>query len=262
DTIYRAYQELKKGKDAVVIGGGQDLFDGFSVGVSNIHFIEKYDLPLLLVDSPVFGEINIDMIMAMHDRFKDKLTGIILNNIPPHQIHFINKYIVPFLTKQGIKVRGIIPVNPKLSSLSISEIKDILGGNIICCEGKEGEIIENFMVGAMNVEGALKYFRSQPNKAVVTGGDRADIQLAALETSTKLLILTGGLYPNSLIITAAREKNVPIMVAGDDTLTVVSKMGAAVGKVSIKGTRIGESLSTFNKYIDKTYLKQLAAQAI
>ena len=37
------------------------------------------------------------------------------------------------------------------------------------------------LVGAMSVESALSYFRRKPNKAVITGGDRADIQLAALE---------------------------------------------------------------------------------
>jgi len=62
------------------------------------------------------------------------------------------------------------------------------------------------MVGAMNVDSALAHFRRQPNKAVITGGDRPDIQLAALETSTRCLILTGNLPPNPLIIGRAKSE--------------------------------------------------------
>ena len=255
--IYPAYEKLKKGKDAVLIGGGQDLFDGFSVGVSNTQFVEKLQTPLLLVDSPVFGEVNLDTIVAIKDKLKDKLVGVILNQLPAERVDFIKKYFVHFLESKGIKVWGLIPRNPRLSSLSIGEVREVLGGEIICCEDKKEESVENIMVGAMNVEGALKYFRSQANKAVVTGGDRADIQLAALETPTKVIILTGGMYPSSAVITAAQEKNVPIMVVGDDTMTVVGKMDAAVRKVNVKGKRIEESISTFQKFVDKRYLEKI-----
>lgn len=49
-------------------------------------------------------------------------------------------------------------------------------------------MVEHLMIGAMDVDSALTYFRRKPNKAVITGGDRPDIQLAALETSTKCTI--------------------------------------------------------------------------
>ena len=64
------------------------------------------------------------------------------------------------------------------------------------------ELIENFSIGAMNVEQALTYFRRIPRKAVITGGDRADIQLAALETDTVALVLTGNLFPAPVVQTA------------------------------------------------------------
>ena len=79
------------------------------------------------------------------------------------------------------------------------------------------ELVEHFMIGAMNVESALSYFRKVSNKAVITGGDRSDIQLAALETPTKCLILTGELYPNASILGRAQEVGVPIVVVRADT---------------------------------------------
>lgn len=255
--IYSAYEQVKKGKDAVLVGGGQDLFDGFSVGVSNINFVERLNIPIILVDAPVFGEVNLDAIVAMRDRLGERLLGVILNRLPSESLDFIKQYFVPFLEGKGINVWGLVPANPKLNSLSVGEIRDVLGGEIICCDDLKEEAVENFMIGAMNVEGALKYFRSQANKAVVTGGDRSDIQLAALETPTKVLILTGGMYPDSAVISAAQSKNVPIMVVADDTMTVVSKMDSAVRKVSVRGKRIEESISTFQKFVDKKYLEKL-----
>jgi BioD-like phosphotransacetylase family protein len=256
--IYGAYEQVKKGKDAVLVGGGQDLFDGFSVGFSNINFIERLDIPVILVDAPVFGEVNLDTLVAMRERLGDRLLGVILNRLPLESIDFTKKYFVPFLENKGVHVWSLIPANAKLNSLSIGEIRDVLGGEIICCEDRKEEAVENFMVGAMNVEGALKYFRAQTNKAVITGGDRADIQLAALETPTKILILTGSLYPDISVISAAQSKNVPIMVVADDTMTVVNKMDSAVRKVSVRGKRIEESISTFQKFVDKKYLEMLS----
>ena len=47
--------------------------------------------------------------------------------------------------------------------------------------------------------------------AVVTGADRTDIQLAALEASTQCLILTGLGDPLSQLIHRAEELEVPIL---------------------------------------------------
>jgi BioD-like phosphotransacetylase family protein len=77
------------------------------------------------------------------------------------------------------------------------------------------------LVGAMSVESALTYFRRKPNKAVITGGDRADIQLAALETSTRSLVLTGNLYPNPVVLNRAEELGVPVLLTSLDTLSAV-----------------------------------------
>ncbi|MFC2001128.1 phosphotransacetylase family protein [Chloroflexota bacterium] len=256
DKIYNAYEQIKKGKDAVLIGGGQDLFDGSSVGVSNIDFVERFKIPLVLVDAPIFGDVNLDIITAMRERLGDRLSGVIVNHLPAESVDFVKKYFITFLEGKGIKVWGLIPENPKLKALSVGELRDVLGGRIICCEDRKEEAVENFMVGAMNVEAALKHFRSQANKAVVTGGDRVDIQLAALETPTKVLVLTGGLYPDSSVISAAQGRNVPIIVVADDTMTTVGKMDSAVRKVSVRGRRIEESIATFQRFVDKKYLEK------
>jgi BioD-like phosphotransacetylase family protein len=93
------------------------------------------------------------------------------------------------------------------------------------------------MIGAMNMDSAIRHFRRMPNKAVITGGDRADIQLAALETSTKCLILTGDLYPNDVILGRAQEKGVPVLVVRSDTLQTVDACDKLFGHLSLNSER-------------------------
>jgi hypothetical protein len=103
-------------------------------------------------------------------------------------------------------------------------------------------LIETFTVGAMSAEAALSRFRRQQHKAVITGGDRSDIQLAALETSTAALILTGNLHPSPLILQQAEELGVPVLLVGTNTMETVERIERTFGK-----TRLGqaEKLETF-----------------
>jgi BioD-like phosphotransacetylase family protein len=94
-------------------------------------------------------------------------------------------------------------------------------------------MVESLTIGAMNVNAALEYFRQRENMAVVTGSDRTELQLAALETSTNCLILTGHAPPQSLIINRAEDLEIPVLSVDLDTLTTVEIIDRAFGKVPI-----------------------------
>ena len=85
----------------------------------------------------------------------------------------------------------------------------------------------------MGVNSAMEFFRRRRNMAVVTGADRTDIQLAALEASTQCLILTGLGEPLSQLIHRAEELEVPILKVELDTLSSVEIIEQAFGHVRI-----------------------------
>jgi hypothetical protein len=95
-------------------------------------------------------------------------------------------------------------------------------------------MVESLTIGAMNVSAALEYFRKGKNMAVVTGGDRTDLQLAALETSTNCLILTGHIAPEPLILSRAEDLEIPILAVNLDTLSTVEIVDRAFGKVRLQ----------------------------
>jgi BioD-like phosphotransacetylase family protein len=157
--------------------------------------------------------------------------------VPVNVTGYAKEAVKPFLEKQGVKVFGIFPRDKFLESVTVRRLHEILGGSLLCCEDRLDEHVENFLIGAMDVDSALNYFRRAPNKAVITGAHRSDIQLAALETSTKCIILTGGLSTNEVVVGKARTKGVPIITVADDTFTAIDKIELSMGKTSIREKR-------------------------
>jgi len=148
-------------------------------------------------------------------------------------------------------VFGVIPEDPTLGSLTVSEILKMLGGKLLCCEDKLEENVERFSIGAMTAEAALRHFTKIRDKAVITGGDRADIMLAALDTPTKCLVLTGNLYPNDVIISRAQQAGVPVMVVPGDTLETVEMFESMMGRLSIREkVKLDHAIKIMDEYVD------------
>lgn len=127
----------------------------------------------------------------------------------------------------------------------------MLEGKIICAKDKVDELIASFMIGAMSEEQALLFFKKQSDKAVITGGDRADVQLAALETDTKCLILTGNFQPPTVVTSRAEELGIPIILVPFDTLTTMEKINEIMGRVRFhEFVKIDKMIEMVNKHVD------------
>ena len=113
--------------------------------------------------------------------------------------------------------------------LSVGELAKHLEGEILNCPERSEDLVESLMVGALSVDSGLDYFGRKTNKAVITRGDRPDLQMAALETSTKCLILTGGISPMPIVLHRATEKGVPIITVKEDTTSTLKRIEEALG---------------------------------
>jgi BioD-like phosphotransacetylase family protein len=83
----------------------------------------------------------------------------------------------------------------------------------------------------MTPESAVSYFRKSLRKAVITGGDRVGVQLAALETDTSVLILTGNIYPDVRVLARAEQVGVPVLLVPYDTYTTVKEIANLSGRI-------------------------------
>ena len=164
---------------------------------------------------------------------RDSFAGAILNAVVPEQVEKIKNKIIPSLQEMNIKVFGVMPKSPLLRSVTVGELIRRLDAKVICCPDKEQLLVETLSIGAMGVNSAMEFFRRRRNMAVVTGAERTDIQLAALEASTQCLILTGLGEPLLQLIHRAEELEVPILKVELDTLASVEIIEQAFGHVRI-----------------------------
>lgn len=236
DRVTSAFQKISKDKDVVLIEGANTLYDGTYLDIAPVKLIRLMDARALVIDR-YEDEVCTDCILTANNVLKDRMIGAVINHVPAKAAPYVNELLIPFLRAKGMDIMAVIPADPFLGAVSVKELCNALNATLLCCEDAVDEYVERFSIGAMDVDSALKYFRKTPNKAVITGGHRSDIQMAALETSTKCLILTGDQNPSETVIGKAMMARVPILVVREDTMTTVEKMEDIVSKVHFKGER-------------------------
>jgi len=257
--VLAAYKSIKK-KDFVILCGASDLIEGSLLGIDAVSLAEEINAKVLLVE-PWRGDLSADTLFGARAIFGKRYIGGVFNKVPEATMEFAKNTVKPFLDKKGVAVFGVIPKDKFLGSVTVGQLNEILNGIVLCSDDKLDEFVENFLIGAMDVDSALNYFRRIPNKAVITGAHRSDIQLAALETSTKCIILTGGFQTNEVVLGKARARGIPILSVPSDTFSAIEKIELRMGETSIrekrKVTRVKELIGTgfdmfgFLKKLDK-----------
>ncbi len=230
--VMKAFDSLSS-KDIAIIGGPASMYEGALLNINVFTLMEKMNAHVLMVE-PWRGSFSMDHLFGVKTVIQKRFIGGILNKIPVSLFPYIKESVSPFLKKKGVRIYGVFKKDKVLESLTVRHIVEVLNGGVLCGEDKLDEIVENFLIGAMDVDTAMNYFMRTPNKAVITGAHRTDIQLAAMETSTKCIILTGGLHPNDVVIGKAVSKGIPMISASDDTFTVVEKIEKIMGSALIR----------------------------
>ncbi|MEM7590874.1 MAG: phosphotransacetylase family protein [Cyanobacteria bacterium P01_A01_bin.83] len=219
--------------DLVFLEGPSNLWEGSIFNLSVPEIAEAVDASIVLV-ARYHPHLLVSSLMTAKKFLGDRLLGIVINDIPSAEFTTASNIIKLYLENLEIPILGMIPKDRILNSVSVREIARRLDAEVLCCQEHLDWMIESLSIGAMNVNSALGYFRQRENMAVVTGGDRAELQMAALETSTHCLILTGHIPPKELIIERAESLEIPILSVDTDTLTTVEVIDGAFGKVPLR----------------------------
>ena len=228
NKIKEAYTPVAQDKEVVIIEGATELDqatrDIAETLDAKVIIVQGYarELPKTIDSYPNLGKY---------------LLGIILNKVPSNQIGPIQAELTTQLEKTGVNILGILPEDRTLLAPTVGELAEHIQGEILSGAETSTELVENFMLGAMVVDSGLEYFGRKANKAVVVKSERPDMQLAALQTSTKCLVLTGNTAPKPDVLHMAEDKSVPVILAKDDMATVATKMGAALGQTTFSQKR-------------------------
>jgi len=252
ERVKEGFNKISRNKDVVLIEGSPDMIHGISLGLSDgciarelnskVVLVTKYDTEISLVDQVILGMKLIP---------EELLGGVIINDAPESALEFIQEAVVSFLEKKGARIYGIIPRDRILRAVPIKQILEELGGELLAGRSAVNSLVDNFLIGAMEVSSAIKYFRRAPNSAVITGGDRADIQMAAIETGIRCLVLTGNRRPSEVILAAAEERHIPVILVPMDTMSTVERMERMLGRLKVQSEEQMKRVKELvEKYVD------------
>ncbi len=247
-----AYARISKDKDIIILEGTGGIGGGAMYELSDPEVASKLGTRMLLVTR--FDSIfAVDRILCDLKIIQDPemLAGIILNEVPQSIFGKVNELVVPFLKKRGVRVFGVIPHDETLRSIPISDIVEGLHAEILVGSDKLAELVDNYLVGAMEAGSAIKYFRRTPDSAVITGGDRADIQMAAIEARVKCLILTGNMQPSGAVLASAEAVGIPVILVRGDTMGTIERMEHLIGHAHVKQqVKLDRIISLLEKDVD------------
>ena len=215
--VKQAYTRVSSGKDVVMVEGGGEL-----------SVIEALDARVVIVEG-----YSGDLSKAKINRYKDfgkYLLGVVLNKVPRSQAERVSGEMSTRFGDAGINLLGVLPEDRSLFTLTIGELAEHIQGEILNSTEKSAELVENVMLGAMVVDPGPEYFGRKANKAVIVRSDRPDMQLAAMETSTRCLVLSGNTSPIPEVLNRAEDKRIPIILAKGDTTALVTSIEDALDR--------------------------------
>ena len=212
-------------RDLVFIEGGKEINYGISVYLDPLSVAAYTGGKLIIVVSGNENAVMDDLIFL---KKRIDMTGVDLGGIIINKIQNVEEFKENNLAKieeTGLKVLGMIPFEKNLTTFTVGYLSERLFAKVVTGEEHMEKTVKSLFIGAMHVNAALEspLFKEE-GKAVITSGDRTDMILAALEGDTACVVLTDNITPNAKIISAAKERNIPLLMVPADTFQTAKQL--------------------------------------
>jgi len=247
--IIAAYKALKAEYDVVLIEGANKFNNFMSFDLDDATLANQMDNCTIMGVNLFENDTDVCDLLLQRDFLKIRkgnYAGCILNRVPKIMVTRAKQEFIPYLKNAGIPCFGVIEKDVRLTAPTIREIMESVGGKLLDEDESRynmDALVKNAIVGAMSAHSALSYLRTGGQSAVViTGGDRADIVLTALETNVAGIILTGNLYHDQHVISATQEKGIPLILVPHDTYTTATKVEQTVAGLQVNEAGVCKEL--------------------
>lgn len=223
EKLSKVSNEISKDKDMTLFEGWGDLGGSEELLKASCQMADMLDAKVVMVVA-YNPDLPWDKIASSAKSFAQRLLGVVINQVPQKEIQSVEVDITARLSKDGVKVLGALPEDRSLLGVSVADLAEDLQAEVLCCPESTGDLVENLMIGALSVDSGADYFSLKDNKAVIARSDRSDIQLAALATSTKCLILSGDVAPIPQVLNYAEDKGIPVLSVKQDVLSIADEI--------------------------------------
>ena len=192
--------------------------------VDCVRLADALDAKILIVVRHRHG-MTADDILERTVPYGDRLAGILLNCRGPY-LGTESSALMEDLEAAGIRVFGAVPDERRLLAVTVRQMAEHLSGRILQGEDGADQLVEHFLVGGWMLDEGARYFGTRTDKAVVVRGDRPDLQMSALGTPTKVVVLTNGIAPIEYVLYEAREEETPLLSVQGGTIAVMEALGS------------------------------------
>jgi len=246
NKIKEAYAKVSRGKNLVIVEGTCER-----------SIIEALDAKAIIVED-YFTELS-EVKLNSYKDLGGYLLGVLVNKVPRGRVENVSRELSSQFSKAGVNLLGVFPEDRALFTLSVGELAEHLQGEILNNADKSIELVENLMLGAMTVDPGPEYFGRKDNKAVVVRSERPDMQMAALETSMRCLILSGDTAPIPAVWQRAKDKNVPVIVVKSNMVATAAAIEDTLGKTRFNQEK---KLSKLTEIMEKHFSFQAVYQGL
>lgn len=262
DRIIEKYKSIENNYDVVLVEGSDLIAKGVAIEFDlDVEIAKNLSLPTIIVSSAHQKTVkeavaNLELAISSFAEEDVKVQAVIMNKVDPAVYDEMTAELEKLNTNDT--VIGVIPMDKKLSSPTIREINDSIGGKVLFGESLLANQAEAFHVGAMQLRNYLE--RINDNCLMITPGDRADIIIGALQANESKnypniagMVLTGGLVPEESVmrLISGLANVVPIISVEETTFIAANNIGNVKAKIRPGDTRKLElSLNAFDKHVD------------
>lgn len=217
DTIIEAPALLDEGTDAAPLV--QSLADALD---ARVLLVARY--------SP---DLTSEQIVEAAGGFGDRLAGVVVDRVFKYRSQDAQARLAEGLRSQDISVLALLPEDRRLQAVTVDRMAEHLNGEYFLGQDKKDQLFDNVLIGGIVLDNGAEYFGINHTKAVLVRADRPDIQMAALQTPTRCLVLTGGHRPIQYIEHEAREEEVPVILVQQGTLEASRQLDTLFDGASI-----------------------------
>ena len=220
DKARQAYIEISQNKDVVIIEGRCGITPDDADSKAACEIAEALKARVIVVENYVGGK-SAPQHAASYLGFGENLLGFVLNKVPKRELKRVCEELTSRVSEAEMRILGALPEERALLAFTVGELAEQINGEMLNNGEESPALVESVMTGAMCVDSGLDYFGRKSNKAVVVRHDRPDMQMAALETATRCLVISGGGGPIDYVRFKAEETNIPVIMTQHDTDTVI-----------------------------------------
>ena len=234
--IHKAFDRVAWEKEFVLCEGTGHAGVGSVFDLSNATVARMLKAKVVIVSRGGIG-LPIDEVAlnrALFEKEGVEVIGVILNKVLPEKLDYITEFAEKGLRRKGLKLLGVVPHQPILSSPTLELIREELNARVLNSTPQIHNIVKRVVIGAMGAAQVTKHFL--PGVLLIVPADRDDLIKAAqdyLKSGGHLsgIVLSEDIPPSSGVLKLTGTFPCPVLVSPLDSYTVASRVHDLIVKI-------------------------------